>query len=102
MPYFGESVEIGLRTSKFLSVDRFATSAISFCEVTTLKHELRDDAVETRTLVTEAMFTGGQFAEVPGGFGYIVIVEFEDDTSGRLAIYCDIKLKGEINSIDAN
>ena len=52
---FGENVGIGLRTGELLSVDRFTTSAVSFCEVASLKHELRDDTVEARPFVTEAM-----------------------------------------------
>lgn len=52
------NVGIELHTIKLLSVDRFATGAVSFCEITPLKHELRDDAVKTRSLVTVTILTG--------------------------------------------
>jgi hypothetical protein len=54
-------------TGEFLPIDRFSTSAVVLGEITTLQHELRDDAMEARTSITESMLTCSQFAEVLGG-----------------------------------
>lgn len=50
-------------------------------EVTTLEHELGDDAVEGRALVAEALLTGAESAEVLGGLGDDVGEEVEVDAS---------------------
>lgn len=53
---------------EFLSVDRFATSSVVVGEVSTLAHEVRNDAMECRVFVTEALLPGAQSTEVLGGF----------------------------------
>lgn len=45
------------RTSKLFTIDRFAASAVAFCEVTTLKHKLGNNAVESGSLVAKAMLS---------------------------------------------
>lgn len=50
-------------------------------EVATLEHEVRDDAVEGRALVAEALLAGAQSAEVGGGLGDNVIKEVEGDAT---------------------
>jgi hypothetical protein len=50
-------------------------------EVTTLEHEVRDDSVEGRALVTEALLASAESAEVLGGLGDDVIVEVEVDAT---------------------
>ena len=79
---------------ELLAVDGFATRALSPTsasaspgtaivsyvaagEVTALKHELRDDAVELGALVAEAVFAGAQLVEVSGRLGHLVVVELE-------------------------
>jgi hypothetical protein len=52
-------------------------------EVATLEHEVRDDTVERRALVAEALLAGAESAEVLSGLGNDVIEEIEVDT-GRL------------------
>jgi len=64
---------------KLLAVDRLATSAITTSEVTTLQHELRDDSVEGRALVTEALLAGAESTEVLGSLGNYIVVEDEVD-----------------------
>lgn len=48
-------------------------------EVTTLEHELGDDAVEGRALVAEAVLAGAKLQEVTGGLGDSIVVELEVD-----------------------
>lgn len=49
---------------EFVTVDGFSTGAIVVCEVTTLAHEVGDDAVECGALVAIAFLAGAQSAEV--------------------------------------
>ena len=53
-------------------------------EVTTLEHELGDDAVEGRALVAEAVLASAELNEVPGGLGDNVVVELEVDAAALL------------------
>jgi hypothetical protein len=59
-------------------VDRDVTTYI-----TTLKHELGNDPVETRTGVSETLLPGAESTEVGGGLGDNVVVEFEGDSASR-------------------
>ena len=54
---------------------------IATSEVTTLKHELRDDAVEFGALVSETLLTGAEGTEILGGLGDYIIVEDEVDAA---------------------
>jgi len=88
---------------KFLAVDRFPTGAlqnssqtspvfgvnecsagthITAGEVTTLQHELRDDAVELGSSVAEALLAGAEGTEVFSGSGNNIVVKDEVDTTG--------------------
>jgi len=58
-------------------------------KVTTLEHEIRNDAVESRALVAEAVLAGAQLTEVAGGLGDDVIVESESDAA---ALLCFVRL----------
>ena len=49
---------------KIVAIDRLAASAIVICEVTTLAHEVGDNAMETGALIAEAFFASAQIAEV--------------------------------------
>lgn len=49
---------------KLLPIDGLAPCAIVVCEITTLTHELGDDAVEAASLEAKALFMGAQAAEV--------------------------------------
>jgi len=66
---------------KLLAVDGLATGAVATGEVTTLEHELGDDAVEGRALITEAVLASAELTEVAGSLGDIVVVEVEDDAA---------------------
>lgn len=62
-------------------------------EVTTLKHEVRDDSVEGRALVTETLLASAESSEVLGGLGDDVVVELEVDLTS-------LSCKGENVSFD--
>ena len=51
-------------------------------EVTTLEHELWDDAVESRAGITEALLASAKSAEVLSGLWDNIIVQVEVDAAG--------------------
>ena len=51
---------------KFGSIDRLSTSSIVVGEVTTLNHELRNDAVECASLVAKSFLSSAETTEVLG------------------------------------
>lgn len=51
---------------EFVTINRFAASAVVVGEVTALAHEIRNDSVEGATTVSETFFTSAQGAEVLG------------------------------------
>lgn len=53
-------------------------------EVTSLEHELRDNAVEGRASVSETLLAGAESAEVLSSLWDNVIVEVEVDAAGLL------------------
>lgn len=59
---------------------------ISTGEITTLKHELRDDTVEFGARVTETLLASAKGTEVLSCFWDDVIVEIEVDASGLLCV----------------
>jgi hypothetical protein len=63
---------------------------IAASEVTALKHELRDDAVELGARVAEALLAGGEGAEVLGRLGHVFAVEVEvhDALLASIAVNC--------------
>jgi hypothetical protein len=85
---------------KLLTVDRLTTSTLDnhqLCskiscrstyiatgEVTTLKHELGDYAVEGRSRVSEILLAGAKSTEVLGCLRNDIVVEVEYDTAGLL------------------
>lgn len=72
---------------------------ITIGEVTTLDHELLDDSVESRSLVTEAFFPCAQSTEVLSGLGDRLPVETNHNSAQFLISMCNIKvdLKGAVN-----
>jgi len=64
---------------KFLAVDRLATSAITTGEVSSLQHELWDDAMELAALVSESLLASAKSTEVLSSFGDYIVVELEVD-----------------------
>ena len=60
------------------------TTYVTTGEVTTLEHEVGDDAVERRASIAVTLLAGAESAEVLGSLGDNVIVELEVDTTGLL------------------
>ena len=52
---------------------------VAACEVTALKHELRDHTMELRASVAEALLTGAKSAEVLGSLGDDIVKELKVD-----------------------
>jgi hypothetical protein len=82
-----------LHTSELFSVDRLASSTVALSEITTLEHELGNHTVERGSLVTEAILASGEFTEVFGSYGHLLVVEPEDDAASGLVVDQDVKLK---------
>jgi hypothetical protein len=53
-------LELEVLIGEFLAIDRLATSAVSVGEVAALDHEVLDDTVEGRTLISKTLLTGSQ------------------------------------------
>lgn len=82
-------------TSKFLAIDRLATSTIVAGEITALKHELGDHPVETGTFIAKSVLASCELPEVSCGFGDDFVVQFENDSTTWLTINLDVKLEGQ-------
>jgi len=70
---------------KLLAVDRFTTGSVAAGEVTTLKHELRNDAVEGRASVSKALLAGAESTEVLSSLRDDVVKEVEVDAARLIA-----------------
>lgn len=71
-----------LLVSELAAVDRLAASAVADSEVTALQHELLDDTVELRALISEldallsnTLLASAESAEVLSGLGDEVVVK---------------------------
>jgi hypothetical protein len=53
-------LELEVLIRKLLAIDGFSASSVSIGEVTALDHELLDDTVEGRALISIALLAGGQ------------------------------------------
>ena len=66
---------------ELLTVDGATTGTVATGEVTTLEHELGDDTVEGRALVTLTLLGVAELSEVLGGLGNLVGEEVEVDAA---------------------
>lgn len=57
-------LELEVLVSELLAVDGLAAGTVAAGKVTTLAHEVGDDAVEGAALVAEALLAGAQSTEV--------------------------------------
>jgi len=71
---------------EFVSVDRFSASTVVIGEVTTLTHEVGDDAVECRTLVTIALLASAQCTEILAGLRNDIGTKLNNDATDCIAI----------------
>merc|ERR1711942_181459 len=76
---------------KLVAVDRLATGAVACGEVATLAHEARDNSVEGRSLVAEALLSSAQSTEVLSCAGHNIRSQLEGDTAGRVATDGDVE-----------
>jgi hypothetical protein len=84
---------------ELVTVDGATTGTVAAGEVTTLEHEVGDDTVEGRALVTLALLTVAELSEVLSGLGDNVVVQLEVDTAGdgarlRRQLVLDVKEGG--------
>lgn len=86
-------------TCELFSVDADTTGAVALGEVTTLEHELVDDAVEFAALVTTDCVADRELTEVARGFGDYIVVEVEDDAGLGPTADSDVKLRGGVSFI---
>jgi hypothetical protein len=77
-------LQLEVLVGELLTVDGLATSAVATGEVTTLKHEVRDDSVERRALVAETLLASAESTEVLGGLGDDIVEEVEVNAAGLL------------------
>lgn len=70
---------------KTLTVDRHTTSAIALSEIAALTHEVRDDTMESRSLVSFASLTSAKRSEVLGGLGNDVRAKLQIEEGARIA-----------------
>jgi hypothetical protein len=54
---------------ELVTIDGLSSSSVMVGEVSSLTHELGNDAVESGSLVTESLFASAQSTEVFGGAG---------------------------------
>lgn len=78
-----------------------ATGAIALGEVTTLDHELLDDTVEGRALITEALLASGKSAEVFSGLGDGLAIETHNDAAEGLValLNVEVDLVGDLGAL---
>ena len=62
---------------ELVAVDGLASSAVPGSEVSSLAHEVGDDAVEAGALVAVALLSSAQGTEVLAGLGHHVIPQLE-------------------------
>jgi hypothetical protein len=83
---------------KLLAVDGLAAGAVAAGEVATLKHELRDDAVEDAALevqrlatLAHALLTRAEGAEVLDRLGHSLAVQIHDDAASGLRVNLNVE-----------
>lgn len=63
----------------------FASSSISFVEISSLNHEFFDDTMEGGVLVAKAVLAGAKGTEVLGSLGDIVAEESDDNLTDEFS-----------------
>lgn len=76
---------------KLGSIDGFASSAVVVGEISSLGHEVIDDAMEVRSLVSEALFVGAESSEVGRSFGHFLVEELKDQLAGLASPKIDVE-----------
>jgi len=76
---------------ELVAVDGLAPGAVAGSEVSSLAHEVGDDAVEGGALVAEALLSGAESTEVLGSLGDHVIPQLHDDLAHGSSISSHVK-----------
>jgi len=76
---------------ELVAIDRLSSGAISSSEVTTLAHEVGDDAVEGGSLESEPLLPGAEGAEVLRGLGNHIRPQLHDNFANGGTISGDIE-----------
>jgi hypothetical protein len=82
----------GMRTGKLFAIDRLATGSIATREVTTLEHEIGDDAVEVTASVSKSVLASAKFTEVLCSLRDYIVVQFEDNSALGLSVDRNVEL----------
>lgn len=95
---------------ELVPVDGLSTSSVVVGEVSSLEHaikwirikiscallQLRDDAVEAGSGVSETRFSGAQLAEVLSALRSDILVQLEGDSSRRGSVNGDVKVYSRV------
>jgi hypothetical protein len=65
---------------------------VAVSKVTALDHEVLDDTVECRTLISKALLASRESAEVFSGLGCGLAVQAYDHTAQLLVAVCNVKV----------
>jgi len=79
-------LQLEVLITELLTIDGFAASAVVVGEVSSLTHEVGDDAVEGGTLVSKALLSGTKSTEVLSGLWDYISTKLHLNPSKRLAI----------------
>mmetsp|Transcript_98389 Transcript_98389/g.190025 ORF Transcript_98389/g.190025 Transcript_98389/m.190025 type:complete len:210 (+) Transcript_98389:43-672(+) len=76
---------------KLVTINAPAASTIEICEISTLDHETRDDAVKWASFVAVALCVRAKCLEIVNGLRHNASVQAEDKSACRLSANADIE-----------
>jgi len=76
---------------KLLAIDTFATGAIASCEITTLTHELWDDAMKIALRISKSFFASAESSEILACLRCIA-VQIHDNATRGIATDRDVEI----------
>jgi hypothetical protein len=84
-------LDLEILVIEFSTVNGLSSSSVMVGEITTLSHEVVDDSVEMRVLVSESLGMKTKLSEVIGSLGYDVVEEFKYDFSGFVSSEIEVE-----------
>merc|ERR1712014_217371 len=85
-------LELEVFVRELRTIDGLAASTVTIGKITTLNHEILDDAVEFGSLVTESFLARTERPEVFCSFGYLLAIEAHDDAARRFSSNRNIEI----------